>query len=131
MIRSGILAFIIYLLGALGGSILALRAYIELNYIESSGDADSYAVAAAIITIFGLIIAIPYLVCLIAKIIHLASGLKFFGIICIILDVVIIGVLAHLFSIDIDIGVDTTAAQIICMIPSSVALLSNAISLTK
>lgn len=127
MNRKGILAFIIYLLATLGGGGLALWSFIELKIIESSESGDWSAIGAAIILALGLIILVPYAVCLIAKIIQMASGAKFFGVLCIIFDVVIIGALAYTFFVENN-G-DNLIAQILALIPSTLALISNALSL--
>ena len=127
MRKRGIFAFVIYLLGTLFGGGLTLWAFLELERIESGTNDGWAAIGAAIIIAFGIMVGVPYLACLITKILQLATGLKLFGILCLILDVVVIGGLAYTFYTE-GLG-DDPIVMVVMMIPSALAFISNAIAL--
>ena len=129
MRRKGILAFTIYLLATLAGGGLALEAYIEAKQLEVSPESGWATLGAVLVVILGISVAVPYLVCLVMKIIHMASGLKLFGVICLILDVAILAVLGY--TLFIENTADGSAALFLLMVPSALALISNVVSLTE
>ena len=128
MRRNGILALIIYSLGVAAGGFLAIWAYAELQVIENSSEPGWEAVGAAIIIALGLFIALPSGVSLILKIIQLITGFKIFGVLCMILDVVVIASLVYNILTTTDNG--NTLVEAATIIPTSLAFISNAFSLS-
>ena len=129
MKRKGILAFVVYLLCSLAGGGLALMWFIEAKQLEASPESGWATLGAVLLVVLGIGIAIPYLLCLLAKIIHLASGIKLFGVICLILDIAILAVLGYAFFIED--AANELAVKLLLMVPSTIALFSNAVSLTE
>jgi hypothetical protein len=66
-------------------------------------------------------ILVPYLVCLIVKIIQLISGAKLFSVLMIICDIAVIGFVAYTI---IEGGFNVVYSGI-ALVPSAVALISN------
>ena len=89
MKRRGILAFIIYLLYTLGAGALAVYAYAEVQKIPADDPDSLAALGGALLIIFAMVVGIPFGIELIVKILHLITGLKLFGIICMLGDLLI------------------------------------------
>lgn len=85
----GILAFIIYLLYTLGASALGIYAYAEVQKIPADDPDSLAALGGALLIIFAMVVGIPFGIELIVKILHLITGFKLFGIICMLGDVLI------------------------------------------
>lgn len=88
MKKRGILAFIIYLFFTLSSLALAIYSYVEIQKIPADDDSMA-ALGGALLIIFAMGVGIPFGIELIVKILHLITGLKLFGIICMLGDVLI------------------------------------------
>ena len=88
MKKRGILAFIIYLFFTLSSLALAIYSYVEIQKIPADDDSLA-ALGGALLIIFAMVVGIPFGIELIVKILHLITGFKLFGIICMLGDVLI------------------------------------------
>jgi hypothetical protein len=88
MKKRGILAFIIYLFFTLSSLALAIYSYVEIQKIPADDDSMA-ALSGALLIIFAMGVGIPFGIELIVKILHLITGFKLFGIICMLGDVLI------------------------------------------
>ena len=99
MKKRGLLAFIIYLLGCLFAVGALVEAYIEAQNIPEP-DVDNFgALGVGLLIIFAMIIGIPSAIRLVLKFVHMLSGWKLFGVLCIILDVLFALYLAEVHNI--------------------------------
>ena len=125
MRRGGVLSFVCYLIYLLGGLGLALYSYISAQNAEG-WDGLGYA----LLMVLGLIGGAVGLVSVILKLIHMGTGLGFFGFLCMLID---IAVIALIVCSIIDGGGVSDPGNYILIAPiialSSVSLISNLTSL--
>ena len=127
MKKRGILAFIIYLVGTIFAAFLAIYANVEAQKIPEDGGGWA-GLGAALLLIFAMVIGIPFAAELIVKILHMATGLKLFGIICILGDLAILAYLiVGLFasSPTPEVFLRELPAITIFALPSTLAFISN------
>ena len=133
MKRNGILAFVIYLIGTIFAGLLAIYAYIEAQKIPEGDDSSWVGLGAALLLIFAIIIGIPSAARLVAKILQMATGLKLFGILCMLGDAAVFGYFI------VSIFTEATTPELILRewptmlivgVPNALAFISNARSIT-
>ena len=95
MRRGGTFAFIIYIVF----TILTLGLVIAGYASTFDGALNNYDVILIVLAVSGIATAIPYVLLLFLKILHFASGIRFFGILCIIVNVVAIIATCGLFFV--------------------------------
>ena len=126
MKKGGILSLIVYILYTLGGGALALYSKIGIDKVNANGGGWE-GLGYAIMLVFGIILAGVGLVGVILKGIHLKTDWGFFGVLCILFDLLCVGVLA-VFTF----GEGGTSADFVGLlpfvIPSVVALVGNILS---
>ena len=105
MKKRGILAFIIYIFGCIIAAGVLIYAYIEAQKIPEPDVEGWGAWGVSLLVVLALIIGIPSGTSLILKFLHLVSHKKFFALLCIALDLVMVLYLAGVHQIFLD-GLD-------------------------
>ena len=116
MKKGGKLALAIYILGTVFGALLAGWSYFQINYFESNAESGWESLGYALVLVLGLVIMVPYAVSMILKIIHYASNIKIFGVLCILIDISLIVCLVLSYE---------DWSYLLLIIPSVLALISN------
>ena len=80
----------IYTIGSAVALAIAIQAYIEQKNIPEPDPEGWGAFGVGILLVLATVIGIPYGTALILKCIQLASGLRLFGILCAMIDIVLI-----------------------------------------
>ena len=99
MKKRGILAFIIYIFGCIIAAGVLIYAYIEAQRIPEPDVEGWGAWGVSLLVVLALIIGIPSGTSLILKFLHLVSHKKFFALLCIALDLVMVLYLAGIHQI--------------------------------
>ena len=115
MKKGGLLSLIVYILYTLLGGGLAIYCRVGIN--DNSG---WEGLGLAIVMVIGLVLGAAGLVGVILKLIHMASGWGFFGVLCILLDIAFIGVFV---SSMIENSLTLDAVYVILFIGASLASL--------
>ena len=125
MKRGGILAFIIYLILGLGS--VALWLYM---FLSPTGFGDWVLVLLMLfMSYYGTLLYIPIIV---TKILHMITGWKLFSIICIIGNVIVIGLLLYPFFLSSgSTTLDDIILSVAIILLPSVALISEIKGLTE
>ena len=99
MKKRGKLAFIIYIIGCLFAGVILIAAYVESQNIPEPDVENWGAFGVALLILLAMIIGIPSGIGFVLKSLHLATDIKFFGVLCILLDVVMLLYLAGVHQI--------------------------------
>ena len=127
MKKSLIPSLIVYILYTLLGGGMAVYNYIAIQKHNAEGGGLE-GLGLAILLIVGIVIFGVGIIGLILKLIHIKSGWGFFGVLCLLLDILCVGSLMYYFALEIQ-NIDEALLLLAVLVPSSVSLISNAFSL--
>ena len=97
MKKVGILSLIVYILYTLGGGALALYSKIGIDKVNANGGGWE-GLGFAIILIVGILFGGYGLVATIFKLVHMATGWGFFGVICLLMDIALVSTFSIAFA---------------------------------
>ena len=127
--RRGLLSFVVYLIYTLLGGGTAIYNYIALQKHNAEGGGLE-GLGLAILLIAGIIVFAIGLVGLIFKSLHMNKGWRFFGVLCLLLDVACVIIYLYLFLGEGMTPVDTLGIFAVA-IPSILSAISNLLSLRR
>ena len=127
--RRGILSFVVYLIYTLLGGGTAVYNYIAIQKHNAEGGGLE-GLGLAILLIAGIVVFVIGLVGLIFKSLHMNKGWRFFGVLCLLLDVACVIIYLYLFLGEGMTPVDTLGIFAVA-IPSILSAISNLLSLRR